>query len=113
MSLLTLTYFVIAWCNKSSQSHLGRARRYPHVGEWTVPLCVIAVACTMHNEALWSITESLWGVAEHYGTLQSVVGRYRMLQKRCGSIMGCFGVLQNITSVVWCYRSCGTYPNLE
>ena len=34
------------------QSHLGRARRYPHVGKCTFPLHVLAVACTMRNEAL-------------------------------------------------------------
>jgi len=45
------------------QSHLGRARRYPHVGECTVPLRVLAVACTMRNEALRS-------VAGRYGTLR-------------------------------------------
>jgi len=38
--------------NKSPQSHLGRARRYPHIGECTVPLRVLDVACTMRNEAL-------------------------------------------------------------
>jgi len=37
------------------QSHLGGARRYLHVGECTLPLQVLAVAYTMHNEALRSI----------------------------------------------------------
>jgi len=30
-------------------SHIGRARRYPHVGECTLPLRVLAVACTAYN----------------------------------------------------------------
>jgi len=33
--------------NKSPQSHLGIARRYPHVGECILPLRVLAVAYTM------------------------------------------------------------------
>jgi len=32
-----------------------------------------------------------------YGTLQSIEGRYRALQKRCGSVTGCCEVLWNIT----------------
>jgi len=27
------------------QSNLGRVRRYPHVGEYTLPLRVLAVQC--------------------------------------------------------------------
>jgi len=38
---------------KSSQSHLGRARRYSHVGECTLPLRVLAVACTMGDFTFW------------------------------------------------------------
>jgi len=34
------------------QSHLGLACHYPHIRECTLPLCVLAVACTMCNEAL-------------------------------------------------------------
>jgi len=45
------------------QSHLGRARRYPHVGECTLPLRVLAVQCV---------------------TLQNY---YRTLLKRYGSVM--------------------------
>jgi len=94
------------------QSHLGRAHRYPHIGECTFPLLLLAVACTMCNEVLW----------KHYGTLQE---RHKMLRKRCtslghdteryralrdvteryGSITGCGGVLQNITEALW--KSCG------
>jgi len=62
-------------------------RRYPHIGEYTVPLRVLAVACTMREEALrkryvmlWernrSVAEALQAVAERYGTLRSVAGRY-------------------------------------
>jgi len=54
------------------QSHLGRAHRYPHVGECTVPLPVLAVACTMHNEALRHITERYGSTVHRYGTLRNV-----------------------------------------
>jgi len=80
--------------NKSSQSHLGRVRRYPHVGECTLPLRVSAVACTMRNEALRIIT----------GRYRSVTGHYGMLWKHCASlwnVMEAFwkrhGVLLSIT----------------
>jgi len=59
---------------------LGRVRRYPHVGECTLPLCVLAVACTMHNEgygALRDVMSALPGVMERYG---SVVHRYMTLR---------------------------------
>jgi len=36
----------------------------PHIGECTHPLHMLAVACTMHNKALWSITELLRNVTE-------------------------------------------------
>jgi len=36
-------------------NHLGRARLYPHIRECTLPLCVLAVVCTMRNEVLRSI----------------------------------------------------------
>jgi len=51
------------------RSHLGRAHHYFHLGECTVPLCVLAVACTMHNEALQGLTEHYRRVADHYGTV--------------------------------------------
>jgi len=54
--------------NKSSQSHLGRERRYPHVGECTLPMRVLAVACTMRNEALRKRCASLRDVTERYST---------------------------------------------
>jgi len=59
--------------NKSSQSHLGRARRYPHVGECTLPLRVLAVACTVHNKALRDIMGALRGITERYRVLWDVV----------------------------------------
>ena len=60
----------------SPQSHLGRVRRYPHVGECTLPLPVLAVACTIRNEALWSVTR-------RYG---SVTGRHETLRQRYGAL---------------------------
>jgi len=53
------------------QSHLGRACRYPDVGECTVPLRVLAVASIMRNEALWSVTGRYRSITGRYGTLQS------------------------------------------
>jgi len=44
------------------QSYLGRARRYLHIRECTLPPRVLAVACTMCNEALQNVAEALWGV---------------------------------------------------
>jgi len=52
------------------QSNLGRARRYPHVGECTVPLRVLAVACTVRMEALRIVTG-------RYGTLRNRYGKCR------------------------------------
>ena len=50
---------------------------------------------TEHCRTLLNIAEALWGVAEHYGTLQSIVGLYGTLPKHCGIVMGCCA-LQNI-----------------
>jgi len=52
-----------------TQSHLGRVRHYPRVRECTLPLHVLAVACTMCNKALWNIMEALWIDMEGYGTI--------------------------------------------
>jgi len=80
---------------KSSQSHLEKACRYPHLRECTFTLRVLAVACIMHNEALdehygalWNVTEKLQIVMGCYGMLQSIVGCY-------GSIIGCCEALWN------------------
>jgi len=74
------------------------------VGEYTVPLRVLAVACTMRNKALRKCYIALWGITEHYGstadrygTLQSVAGHYGTLWKCCGNIKGCCRALQNTT----------------
>ena len=54
---------------KSPTSHLEKACPYPHFGECTLPLRVLAVACTMRNEALRSVTG-------RYGTLRNRYGKY-------------------------------------
>jgi len=59
------------------QSHLGRARRYPHVGEYTFPLFVLAVACTMCNKALRIVTRRYRTLRERYGALTERYGKYR------------------------------------
>jgi len=53
---------VVVLYDKTSppQSHLGRVRRYPHVGECTLPLRVLAVAYAMRNEALLERYGTLW-----------------------------------------------------
>ena len=48
------------------QTYLGRVRRYPHLGECTLPQRVLAVACTMRNEALRKRYAALM---ERYGTV--------------------------------------------
>ena len=55
--------------NKSSQRHLGRVRRYPHVGECTLPLCVLAVACRMCNELLRKRYDYNWPCPQNYGRI--------------------------------------------
>ena len=51
------------------QSHLGRQCHYPHVRECILPLRVLAVACTMRNEALRDVKGALQGVKERYGSI--------------------------------------------
>ena len=82
------------------QLHVPRGvlRRYPHVGECTLPLRVLAVARTMHYEALRGVTGRYWSVTGQYGTLW----------KRYGSAMGCCGgSVTEYTSVV------GVFPSAE
>jgi len=61
---------IYATCKKEQvfpQSHLGRARRYPQVGECTLPLRMLVVTCrgpTMHNEALRKRYRALRNVTE-------------------------------------------------
>ena len=66
---------------------MGRARRYPHVGECTLPLCVLAVHCTMRNvmkllqnvtgaeccRRYENVTEALRMVTERYRTVTNYV----------------------------------------
>jgi len=99
------------------QSHLGTARRYPHLGECTLPLHTLAVACTMRNEALRTLRErygALQNVMEvlqivtgRYETLQSIAERYGTLglQKRRGSFTRCFQALRNIMEHCWTLRN--------
>jgi len=62
---------------------LGRARRYP-TSKNAFPLHVLAVACTMRNKTLWSVTGRYGSVTERYGTLQK---RYGALTERYGTVM--------------------------
>jgi len=48
----------------------------PHVGQCTLSLCVLAVACTMHNEALRKRYRALQNVTERCRTLRDVTKRY-------------------------------------
>jgi len=84
--------FRIAVCiylTSPPQSHLGRACCYPHIGECTVPLYVLAVACKMRNEVLWKRYGMLW---KHYGTIPNITECHCMLW----NLWKCYGVLQII-----------------
>jgi len=61
-----LSYGHLDLITSPPQGHLGRAHRNSHIGECTLPLCVLAVACTMHNKTLYGV---LRDVMEHYGTV--------------------------------------------
>ena len=69
---------------------MGTARRYPIVEEYTVPLRVLAVACTMRNEALRDVMGAyvtgccgaLRNITEHCGTF----GHYGALTERYGTV---------------------------
>jgi len=85
------------------QSHLGRVRRYPHVEEFTLPLCVLAVAlqCVPHRYwTLWNVEEAsgkcygvLRSVTEHYGALLDVTRRYGSVADRYGTLRERYGAL--------------------
>ena len=64
----------IPFSKSPPQSHVGRACHYLHIGECTLPLRVLAVACTMHNKSLQNVTGAL---RSSYRTLQN---RYRKYQ---------------------------------
>jgi len=65
------------------QSHLRRARCYPHIRQCTVPLRVLAVACIMRKEALRKRYRALRDVMEALGLRE----RYGALTKRYGTVM--------------------------
>jgi len=80
------------------QSHLGTVRCYPHIGECTLPLCVLAVVWTMRNEVLRSIM----------GRYGSIIGRYGMLRKCCTllqDVTECYGTLRALKDVTERCRS--------
>jgi len=97
--------------DKSSHSHLRRARRYPDVEELMHSLTA-SDSCTMCNvtkllrnvtgrygsvmellqsvRPIWNVIERYGNVADHYVTLQNVTQRYRALQdvmERYGSVV--------------------------
>jgi len=90
------------------QSYLGRAHHYPHIGECTLSLRVLAVTCTMHYKvlrkhygALQNRCASLQNVTEHYGTFGSIAEALQgvlVLQ----SVTKHYGALQDVTE---CYES--------
>ena len=98
------------------KSHLGGAHSYHHVGECTLPLGVLAAACTMRNEALRkryralrNVTGALRIVTGHYRMLRNVIERCGTLQnvrKRCGNVTGYCGPLRNIK------ERCGTLQDV-
>jgi len=73
--------------NKSSPKSFGKSASLPpYVGEYTLSLRMLAVTCTMRNEALRSVTE-------HYGTLRDVMGRYGRVADRYETLRVCYGAL--------------------
>jgi len=89
-------------------SHLGRVHRYPHARECTLPLHVLAVICTTHNNALHKRCASLLqdakkgygvlqSVMEHYGALRDVTGCYRSVADHYGSVTSFYGTLRKIS----------------
>jgi len=72
------------------QSHLRRARRYPHVGECTVPLPVLAVGlqCTTLRNCYGTLLKRYGTVAERcmQDVMETLRERYGTLWKRCGSL---------------------------
>jgi len=57
-------------CGKFSPKSFGKSASLLHVGECTLPLCVPAVACTICNEALWSIMGRYGSITRYYGKLR-------------------------------------------
>jgi len=59
--------------NKSSPKSFGKSASLPHVGECTLSLCVLAVACIMRNKALQKryggVTKSYGSAAHHWSWL--------------------------------------------
>jgi len=88
--------------NKSSQSHLGRVCHYPNVEECTVPLRVLAEACTMHNECDGTLVR----VTRRYRVTEELRSSYRTLRNRyvefrfCPSLILCQILL--ITKMLAC-----------
>jgi len=75
------------------QSHSGRAHRYCYVRECTLPLCVLAVACKMRNEALQSIADRYGILWCSYGMLRNHYGKYRF----CPSLIEYWILLPSLT----------------
>jgi len=99
------------------QSYLGTARHYPHVGKCTLPLHVLAVEYTMHNEALQkhyralqNVTEALRIVTKHYRMLQSNAGRYGTFRSIAEVLKG-VPVLRKLYRTLWSTE--GSYGTLR
>jgi len=84
------------------QSHLETAHCNPHVGECTLPLRVLAVACTMCNKALQKHCASLQDVMESYRALQDVTERCRSVTEALWGVLEHYGALRDVTG---CYGS--------
>ena len=76
-------------------------RRNSHVGECTVPLHVLAVACTMRNEALRSVTGRygrLRNTTERCVTLQNVTKPLRKISRGVQNIALSMSVSLSVSS---------------
>ena len=91
-------------------------RRYPHVGECTLPLRVLAVQSAMLRNrygTLQSVTGARYrAVTERYGSvtepLWNVAGRYRTVTEalqnvteRCSDLWSRLGTLRNVMEALW------------
>ena len=73
------------------QSNLGRAHHYPHVGECTLPLRVLAVQCA----TLWNCYGTL---LKHHG---SITEHYGMLRIVTEALQNCCKAWWNVTEPLW------------
>jgi len=81
-----------------AQSHLGRTHLYPHFGECTLPLRVLAVACTRRIKALRCVTGRYGTLQKRYGVLRSVIWN---IIERCVTLQDVMKALRSSYETLW------------